>query len=70
MEIDFLIRQGSEIVPIEAKAGENLRSKSLSTFVAAHTGMCGLRFSLSDYREQGWMKNVPLYAVSEYFRKR
>lgn len=69
LEIDFLIQHGSNIVPIEAKAEENLRSKSLSTFVAAHHGMHGLRFSMSDYREQGWMTNIPLYAASTYFLK-
>lgn len=69
LEIDFLIQHGSNIVPVEAKAEENLRSKSLSTFVAAHQGMHGLRFSMSDYREQGWMTNIPLYAASTYFLK-
>ena len=67
LEIDFLVQQGTAIVPIEAKAEENLRSKSLSTFVGSHPEMHGLRFSMSDYREQGWMTNVPLYAVSTYF---
>lgn len=67
LEIDFLIQHGSKIVPIEAKAEENLRSKSLSIFVADHPELHGLRFSMSDYREQDWMTNVPLYAVSTYF---
>ena len=67
LEIDFLIQQDSEIIPIEVKAEENLRSKSLSTFVASHPGMHGLRFSMSDYREQDWMTNIPLYAISTYF---
>ena len=67
LEIDVLVQQGTAIVPIEAKAEENLRSKSLSTFVGSHPEMHGLRFSMSDYREQGWMTNVPLYAVSTYF---
>ncbi len=67
LEIDFLIQHGSKIVPIEAKAEENLRSKSLSIFVADHPELHGLRFSVSDYREQDWMTNVPLYAVSTYF---
>lgn len=67
LEIDFLIQHGSEIVPIEAKAEENLRAKSLSTFVASRPEMHGLRFSMSDYREQDWMTNVPLYAVATYF---
>ena len=67
LEIDFLIQHGSQIVPIEAKAEENLRSKSLSSFVASHPEMHGLRFSMSDYREQEWMTNIPLYALSTYF---
>lgn len=67
LEIDFLIQHDSDIVPIEAKAEENLRSKSLSTFVEQHSGLHGIRFSMSDYREQSWMTNVPLYAASIYF---
>ena len=67
LKLDFLIQHGTEIVPIEAKAEENLRSKSLTSFVSSHPGMHGIRFSMSDYREQDWMTNVPLYAVSVYF---
>ena len=57
-----------KVVPIEAKAEENLRSKSLVTFVSSHKGVHGWRFSMSDYREQEWMTNIPLYAVSVYMR--
>ncbi|WP_217932625.1 hypothetical protein [Bacteroides caecimuris] len=60
-----MIQHGGEIVPIEAK--ENLRAKSLFTFVASRPGMHGLRFSISDYQEQDWMTNIPLYAISTYF---
>lgn len=67
LEIDFLIQDGGNIVPIETKAEENLRSKSLSTFVANHPNLHGLRFSMSDYREQLWMTNIPLYAVDGFF---
>ena len=67
LEIDFLIQQDSQIVPIEAKAEENLRSKSLASFVSSHPETHGIRFSMSDYREQDWLTNIPLYAVSTYF---
>lgn len=67
LELDFLIQYKTDIIPIEAKAEENLRSKSLYTFVNSHPGIHGLRFSMSDYREQDWMTNVPLYAASTYF---
>ena len=67
LEIDFLIQHDCDIVPIEAKAEENLRSKSLSTFVERHPEFHGIRFSMSDYRKQDWLTNVPLYAASVYF---
>lgn len=67
LEIDFVVQDGMDIVPIEVKAEENLRSKSLSTLVAAQPELRALRLSMSDYREQEWMRNVPLYAVWGYF---
>lgn len=67
LEIDFLLQHDESIIPIEAKAEENLRSKSLSTFVSKYSNLNALRFSMSDYREQDWLTNVPLYAASTYF---
>lgn len=69
LEIDFLIQDGSEIVPIEAKAEENLRAKSLYTLVKKRPELHGIRFSMSDYKEQDWLTNVPLYALPVYFSK-
>lgn len=68
VEIDFIAQKGEAVVPVEVKAAENLQSKSLRTFVAAHEGLNGVRFSLSPYRDQGWMENVPLYGVGAFFR--
>lgn len=64
MEIDFLVQQGSEVTPIEVKAEENLRSKSLRTYIERHPGLHGIRFSMNGYKRQEWMTNVPLYAVA------
>lgn len=61
-EIDFLIQRRGTVLPIEVKAEENLKSRSLRAFVARYPGMRGLRLSMSDYRQQDWMTNVPLYA--------
>ncbi|MGM9694890.1 MAG: DUF4143 domain-containing protein, partial [Alloprevotella sp.] len=68
LEIDFLLQHGQEVCALEVKAEENLRAKSLFTFKQSHPHIRALRFSLSDYREQDWMKNIPLYAVGFYFR--
>ena len=63
-EIDFLVQDGSRVFAIEVKAEENLRAKSLRAFKGAHPEVAAVRFSLSGYREQEWMRNVPLYAIS------
>ena len=63
-EIDFLVQESNKVYAIEVKAEENLRSKSLRAFRNAHPEIESLRFSLSGYREQDWMRNVPLYACA------
>ena len=65
-ELDFLLQHDTRIIPIEVKAEENLLSKSLRSFVEKNKPLHGVRFSMSDFREQDWMINVPLYAVSAY----
>ena len=69
LEIDFIIQQGTHIVPIEVKAEENLQSKSLKTVLQDNAEMHGVRFSMSGYREQERMTNVPLYGAGVYFTK-
>lgn len=63
LEVDFIVQHQGIITPIEVKAEENLRSKSLRTFIDTHPDLHAIRFSMSQYREQEWMKNVPLYGV-------
>lgn len=63
-EIDFLVQSEGQTFAMEVKAEENLRAKSLRAFKNAHPEVNAVRFSLSDYREQEWMRNVPLYAMS------
>lgn len=67
MEIDFVIQAGKNIIPIEVKAGENLHSKSLRTYCEKFQPESAIRTSLSDYRQETWMINVPLYAIETAF---
>lgn len=62
-EIDFLVQKSNNVYAIEVKAEENLRAKSLRSFKESHPEIKSVRFSLSGYREQDWMRNVPLYAM-------
>jgi predicted AAA+ superfamily ATPase len=64
-EIDFIAQLNGNIVPIEVKAEENLQAKSLKVYVEKfHPEVC-VRTSMSDFRKQEWLTNLPLYAISE-----
>lgn len=63
-EIDFVIQKGRSIIPIEVKAEENLRAKSLRVYCDKYKPETAIRTSMSDYREQDWMTNVPLWMIS------
>ena len=64
-EIDFLLQFSNEIIPVEVKSAENLNAKSLKTFCAKHKPKYAIRTSLSDYRQEEWMTNMPLYAIEK-----
>ena len=66
LEIDFLLQVGTHILPVEVKAEENLQSKSLKNFLLKNPALHGYRFSMSDYRKQETLTNVPLYAVTRF----
>lgn len=62
-ELDFLVQDGSRVAAIEVKAEENLHARSLRAFKDKHPDITALRFSMSGFREQDWMRNIPLYAA-------
>jgi uncharacterized protein len=63
-EIDFILQNKNEIIPIEVKSEENLKSKSLKVFVEKFSNKNALRISMSNYRKEEWLTNIPLYAVN------
>ena len=65
LEIDFIV-QKDEVYPIEVKAEENLKSKSLKSVYDENNLLKPCRFSMSNYREQEWLVNVPLYLAREW----
>lgn len=62
-EIDFLLQGKSSVLPVEVKAEENLKAKSLKAFVEKYHPENAVRTSMSDYRKQEWMTNIPLYNI-------
>ncbi|NLD24868.1 MAG: ATP-binding protein [Bacteroidales bacterium] len=64
-ELDFLVQNSEdEIIPMEVKAGECLKSNSFRLFWQKNNPKKAIRTSLADYKEEEWMTNIPLYAVS------
>ena len=63
LELDFLMQGKNHLAPIEVKAEENLRSKSLRQFCMDYPDAKAYRLSMSDYRQQDWLTNIPLYAA-------
>jgi len=63
--VDFVVSFDNEIVPIEVKAAENLKSQSLKSYIQKFAPKHAIRTSFSPYRLQDTMTNVPLYAISE-----
>ena len=62
-EIDFLLQQKNAVIPIEVKAEENLKAKSLKVFVEKFKPSIALRTSMNFYRKEDWLSNIPLYAI-------
>lgn len=62
-ELDFVVQHSGKVIPIEVKAAENLHAKSLKVYCDKFQPVLAVRTSLSDYRPESWMVNVPLYAI-------
>ena len=62
-ELDFITQIGRNNVPIEVKASENLQAKSLKSFVQKYNTPVNIRTSMSNYRKEEWLINIPLYSV-------
>lgn len=62
-ELDFVLQKNNEIIGIEVKKGEHVRSRSLSVFVNNYKPAYSIRFSLKNFGEKDGLKSVPLYAA-------
>ena len=62
-EIDFVIQLGTNVIPIEVKASENLQAKSLKTFIEKYKTTKNVRTSMSNYRKEEKLINIPLYSI-------
>ncbi len=62
-EVDFVVQEKENVIPIEVKASENLKAKSFKLFCEKFQPQQAIRTSLAPYKEVSWMTNIPLYAI-------
>ncbi len=62
-EVDFILQMAGNVLPLEVMSSESLQSKSLKSYKERFLPVMSFRTSLSGYREEEWLTNIPLYAV-------
>ena len=66
-EVDFVIDNGTDIIPVEVKAETNLQAKSLKVYRDKFQPQLSVRTSMADYKKDDWLLNLPLWAIGEIF---
>ena len=69
-EVDFVVQNENEIVPVEVKSGTSTHSVSFKFFCEKFKPQKAIRTSLSNFREESWMTNVPLYIIGNYLSEK
>ncbi|MBR4666431.1 MAG: ATP-binding protein [Lentisphaeria bacterium] len=64
-EVDFVFQSGMDLYPLEVKAEENLKAKSLKVYYDKFGPPIAIRTSMSDFRKERNLINLPLYAMSQ-----
>ena len=62
-ELDFVLLKGNQIIGIEVKKGEHIKSRSLNVFVNEYKPAYSIRLSLKNFGGKDGLKSVPLYAA-------
>ncbi|MBK8427130.1 MAG: DUF4143 domain-containing protein [Lewinellaceae bacterium] len=63
-EVDYIVQQGGDLLPVEVKASTKGAMQSLRQFLKEKKKVFGYRFSLENFSEYEDIKSIPLYAVS------
>ena len=67
-EIDFIIQDKNEIIPIEVKSSDNINNISLTRFNELNKNNISVRFSTRNLDKSGKILNIPIFMV-EYIEK-
>ncbi len=69
-ELDYVIEENSDIVPIEVKSGKKGTLKSLTMFTEKYNSKKALKISQSKFSIQAPILEIPFYAIETYFKKK
>ena len=69
-ELDYIIQQGEQIVPIEVKSGNAGKMRSMHMFLEERDLKRGIRISLENFSHYGKIETYPLYAIRKLFRNK
>ena len=64
-EVDFVLDTGNDVLPVEVKAEQNLQAKSLKVYHEKFRPKLSIRTSMTDYKREDWLLNLPLWAVEK-----
>lgn len=67
-EVDFVIDNGSDVIPVEVKAEVNLQAKSLKVYRDKFQPKLSIRTSMADYKREDWILNLPLWAIGSVLK--
>lgn len=70
IELDFVIQLSDNVYPVEVKAEENVKAKSMKIFINNNPELKGIRLSMKNHENQSWLENIPLFAFREYLSER
>lgn len=70
IELDFIIQLCDNVYPVEVKAEENVKAKSMKMFIDSNPHLKGIRLSMKNFEDQSWIENIPLFAFREYLSRR
>ena len=62
-ETDFLMQYKTDIVPIEVKSGESVKSNSMTNYIKRYDPHLAIRYSKLWYKREGRLVNIPLWLV-------
>ena len=64
-EVDFVVDNGSDVIPVEVKAEVNLQAKSLKVYRDKFQPKLSIRTSMADYKREDWLLNLPLWTLEK-----